>query len=142
MLPHLVSGALADRLAVMPVVVVTGARRTGKTTLAEQLVQGERIHRTLDDFDVLDAASFAELQGQLAAIQAPPLSAADQRLALPALKADMLSQIKAQQTSLRKQSGPRVPTDLLIKDSLRVLLLAYAFAMGRRITPPPLPDLL
>ena len=90
------------------------------------------------------SGSIAELQGQLAAIQAPPLSAADQRLALPALKADMLSQIKAQQTSLRQQAGPRVPTELLIKDSLRVLLLApllaYAFAMGRRITPPPLPD--
>ena len=90
------------------------------------------------------SGSITELQGQLAAIQAPPLSAADQRLSLPALKADMLSQIKAQQTSLRQQAGPRVPIDLLIKDSLRVLLLApllaYAFAMGRRITPPPLPD--
>ena len=39
-LPRLVSGALADRLAVMPAVVVTGARQTGKSTLAEQLVQG------------------------------------------------------------------------------------------------------
>jgi predicted AAA+ superfamily ATPase len=55
-LPRLVSGALADRLAVMPAVVVTGARQTGKSTLAEQLVQGERLYRTLDDFDVLDAA--------------------------------------------------------------------------------------
>ena len=54
--PRLVSGALADRLAVMPAVVVTGARQTGKSTLAEQLVQGERLYRTLDDFDVLDAA--------------------------------------------------------------------------------------
>jgi len=56
----------------------------------------------------------------------------------------MLFQIKAQQTSLRQQAGPRVPIELLIKDSLRVLLLApllaYAFAMGLRITPPPLPD--
>jgi hypothetical protein len=36
------------------------------------------------------------------------------------------------------------PTELPIKDSLRVLLLApllaFPFAMGRRITPPPLPD--
>ena len=55
-LPRLVSGALADRLAVMPAVVVTGARQTGKSTLVEQLVQGERLYRTLDDFDVLDAA--------------------------------------------------------------------------------------
>ncbi|MFM9047471.1 MAG: ATP-binding protein, partial [Cyanobium sp.] len=37
-------------------VVVTGARQTGKSTLAEQLVAGERRYRTLDDFDVLAAA--------------------------------------------------------------------------------------
>ncbi|MFM7171092.1 MAG: ATP-binding protein [Cyanobium sp.] len=55
-LPRLVGGALADRLAVMPAVVVTGARQTGKSTLAEQLVAGERRYRTLDDFDVLAAA--------------------------------------------------------------------------------------
>jgi len=52
----------------------------------------------------------------------------------------MRSQIKAQQTSLRQQAGSRVPIDLLIKEFLRVLLLAYASAMGRRITPPPLSD--
>ncbi|MCX5955034.1 MAG: hypothetical protein NTW51_01185 [Cyanobacteria bacterium] len=83
------------------------------------------------------------LQSQLAAIQAPPLSAADQRQGLPALKADLLSQIKTQETSLLKQAGPRVPTEVLIKDSLRVLLLAPLMAMGfavsaRRSTPPPL----
>ena len=55
-LPRLVSGALADRLAVMPAVVVTGARQTGKSTLAERLVAGGRRYRTLDDFDVLAAA--------------------------------------------------------------------------------------
>ena len=55
-LPRLVSAALAERLAVMPAVVVTGARQTGKSTLAEQLVAGERRYRTLDDFDVLAAA--------------------------------------------------------------------------------------
>jgi predicted AAA+ superfamily ATPase len=42
-LPRLLSGALADRLAVMPAVVVTAARQTGKSTLVEQLVQGERL---------------------------------------------------------------------------------------------------
>jgi predicted AAA+ superfamily ATPase len=55
-LPRLVSGALAERLRVMPAVVVTGARQTGKSTLAEQLVPGKRRYRSLDDFDVLDAA--------------------------------------------------------------------------------------
>jgi len=90
------------------------------------------------------SGTIAELQNQLAAIQAPPLSAADQSQGLPALKADLLSQIKAQETSLLKQVGPRVPTEVLIKDSLRVLLLAPLLAMGfavsaRRTTPPVLP---
>ena len=48
------------------------------------------------------SATIAELQSQLAAIQVPPLSAADQRLGLPALKADLLSQIKAQESNLLK----------------------------------------
>lgn len=55
-LPRLVETALADRLRVMPAVVVAGARQTGKSTLAEVLVPGERRYRTLDDLDVLDAA--------------------------------------------------------------------------------------
>ena len=40
----------------MPAAVVTGARQTGKSTLAEQLVPGARRYATLDDLDVLDAA--------------------------------------------------------------------------------------
>ena len=87
------------------------------------------------------SGTLAELQNQLAEIQAPPLSPADQRLGLPALKADMLTQLKAQETSLLKQLGPRVPTGLLLKDSLRVLLLAplmaMAFAVSARRTAPP-----
>jgi hypothetical protein len=88
------------------------------------------------------SATIAELQSQFASIQAPPLSAADQRQGLPALKADLLSQIKSQETSLLKQAGPQVPTELLLKDSLRGLLLAPLLAMGfavsaRRSTPPP-----
>jgi predicted AAA+ superfamily ATPase len=55
-LPRLVATALAERLRVMPAVVVTGARQTGKSTLAEQLVAGKRRYATLDDLDVLDAA--------------------------------------------------------------------------------------
>lgn len=55
-LPRLVGAALADRLRVMPAVVVTGARQTGKSTLAEQLVPGTRRYATLDDLDILDAA--------------------------------------------------------------------------------------
>lgn len=55
-LPRAVMTTLRDRLAVMPVVVLTGARQTGKTTLAEHLVPGRRQYRTLDDLDVLDLA--------------------------------------------------------------------------------------
>ncbi len=55
-LPRLVDGALAARLSVMPAVVLTGARQTGKSTLVEKLVPGERRYRSLDDFDVRDAA--------------------------------------------------------------------------------------
>jgi predicted AAA+ superfamily ATPase len=55
-LPRLVEGALAERLAVMPAVVVTGARQTGKSTLAAERVPGPRRYATLDDLDVLDAA--------------------------------------------------------------------------------------
>lgn len=55
-LPRLVGAALAERLRMMPAVVVTGARQTGKSTLAEHLVPGSRRYLSLDDFDVLDAA--------------------------------------------------------------------------------------
>lgn len=54
--PRLVGVALAERLRVMPAVVITGARQTGKSTFAEHLVPGERRYRSLDDLDVLDAA--------------------------------------------------------------------------------------
>jgi predicted AAA+ superfamily ATPase len=40
----------------MPAVVVTGARQTGKSTLAAELVNGRRRYATLDDLDALDAA--------------------------------------------------------------------------------------
>ncbi len=55
-LPRVVGRALADRLAAMPAVVVTGARQTGKSTLVEFLVPAPRQYRSLDDLDVLDAA--------------------------------------------------------------------------------------
>src|SRR5678815_2699083 len=54
-LPRLVGSALAERLRVMPATVVTGARQTGKSTLAEQLVTGKRRYVSLDDLEVLDA---------------------------------------------------------------------------------------
>ena len=55
-LPRLAEDSLESRLRVMPAVVVTGARQTGKSTLAQELSQGGRRFITLDDLDVLDAA--------------------------------------------------------------------------------------
>ena len=39
----------------MPAVVVTGARQTGKSTLAQELMPGGRRFLSLDDLDVVDA---------------------------------------------------------------------------------------
>jgi hypothetical protein len=55
-LPRLVVQSLNDRLRVMPAVVVTGARQTGKSTMAQELAPGERRFLSLDDLDVVDAA--------------------------------------------------------------------------------------
>ena len=55
-LPRLAAPTLGDRLGVMPAVVVTGARQTGKSTLAQQLAPGNRRFLSLDDLDVVDAA--------------------------------------------------------------------------------------
>ena len=55
-LPRLVETALAERLRVMPGVVVTGARQAGKSTLVAERVPSARRYATLDDLDVFDAA--------------------------------------------------------------------------------------
>ena len=55
MLPRLVAEQLARHLRTMPAVVLTGARQTGKSTLA-QAAEPPRRFVSLDDFDVLDAA--------------------------------------------------------------------------------------
>jgi hypothetical protein len=54
--PRQVMPALARRLRAMPAVVVTGARQTGKSTLAEVLTPGRRRYLSLDDLDVIDLA--------------------------------------------------------------------------------------
>lgn len=55
-LPRFISDTLIGRLSVMPAVVVTGARQTGKSTLVQELLPGDRRFLTLDDLDVLDLA--------------------------------------------------------------------------------------
>lgn len=56
LVPRLVGRALAERLRVMPAVVVTGARQTGKSTLVSRLMPEPRRYLSLDELDVLDAA--------------------------------------------------------------------------------------
>jgi predicted AAA+ superfamily ATPase len=55
-LPRHVTQALEKRLRVMPAVVLTGARQTGKSTLVQELVHGGRRYFSLDDLNVVDLA--------------------------------------------------------------------------------------
>lgn len=56
-LPRHVDAALRRALATMPAVVITGARQTGKSTIAQAVgPSGDRLYLTLDDLDVLDQA--------------------------------------------------------------------------------------
>ncbi len=51
-LPRLLTGAVERIADTMPVVVVTGARQTGKSTLVGRLLPGNRSYFSLDDLDV------------------------------------------------------------------------------------------
>jgi len=56
-LPRLAEQDLEASLDTMPVVVVSGARQTGKTTLVESMpALRDHLYLTLDDFDVRDQA--------------------------------------------------------------------------------------
>jgi hypothetical protein len=54
--PRLLARSVDERLHIMPAVVVTGARQTGKSTLAQALAPGSRRFYSLDDLDVVDVA--------------------------------------------------------------------------------------
>jgi len=54
--PRLVAEAMEAGLAAMPVVVVTGARQTGKSTLVQEFAAGRRRYLPLDDLEVAEAA--------------------------------------------------------------------------------------
>ena len=56
-LPRLIVDSLSKHLDVMPAVIVSGARQTGKSTLAQHLTPGPRKYFTLDDIEVLEVAS-------------------------------------------------------------------------------------
>ncbi len=51
-LPRLLTATVQRVAQTMPVVVVTGARQTGKSTLVADLLPGRRAYHTLDDLDV------------------------------------------------------------------------------------------
>lgn len=55
LVPRLLAAGVSRALKSMPVVVVTGARQTGKSTLARHLV-GPREYLTLDDLEILERA--------------------------------------------------------------------------------------
>ncbi|MXV94456.1 MAG: ATP-binding protein [Gemmatimonadetes bacterium] len=57
--PRAIEAGLQSLLATFPVVVVTGARQTGKTTLVREIGGDGRKYLTLDDYDVLDQALHA-----------------------------------------------------------------------------------
>ena len=60
LLPRSLQTSVENAAATMPVVVVTGARQTGKSTLVRDLSSmGERLYLTLDDLDVLEQAKRA-----------------------------------------------------------------------------------
>lgn len=55
-LDRAIGPTLKSRLSTFPVVVLTGARQTGKSTLAQREFGADRSYLTLDDFEVLDQA--------------------------------------------------------------------------------------
>ncbi|MGH9382053.1 MAG: ATP-binding protein [Thermoanaerobaculia bacterium] len=55
-LPRLLTDSVTRVARAMPVVVVTGARQTGKSTLVRQLLPGGRPYYSLDDLDVREQA--------------------------------------------------------------------------------------
>lgn len=59
LVPRALHPSLLNATKVMPVVVVTGARQTGKSTLVRDLTDVDRLYLTLDDLDVLDQAQGA-----------------------------------------------------------------------------------
>ncbi|HEY8020785.1 MAG TPA: AAA family ATPase [Thermoanaerobaculia bacterium] len=53
-LPRTLEASLSTALVTFPIVVITGARQAGKSTLVRQVDEGTRPYLTLDDLDVLE----------------------------------------------------------------------------------------
>ena len=98
---------LQDALRALPVVVLTGARQTGKTTLAQSL-PGTRAYLSLDDLGVLGQAR----------------SDADSLLAMRPLTLDEVQRAPEVLLSLKRQvDRRRRPGDFLLTGSANLLLM-------------------
>jgi predicted AAA+ superfamily ATPase len=62
-LPRLLQATLQEALRWIPVVVLTGARQTGKSTFIQRLLDPHREYHTLDDMDVLEKAKLDDVKG-------------------------------------------------------------------------------
>ena len=100
-------GPLQAALRALPVVVLTGARQTGKTTLAQSL-PGPRAYQTLDDLGVLGQAR----------------SDAESLLAIRPLTLDEVQRAPEMLLSLKRLvDRKRRPGDFLLTGSANLLLM-------------------
>jgi uncharacterized protein len=106
---RMMTATLEEHLRVMPAVVLTGARQTGKSTLAAQLAAGARTYVTLDDVEVRGAAQ--ESPEKL--LQIPGMLTLDEVQRVP----DFLLAIK------RAIDIDRVPGRFLLTGSANLLLM-------------------
>ena len=108
-LPRLLTATVDRLLRTMPAVVVMGARQTGKSTLARELLPGKRSYLTLDDLDVREQAERAPQE----------LLQRDDRLVLDEVQRapDLLLSIK------RAVDKERRPGQFLLTGSANLLLM-------------------
>ncbi len=105
------TATLEEHLRVMPAVVLTGARQTGKSTLASRLTAGPRTYITLDDVEVRGTAQ----QSPEKLLQVPGMLTLDEVQRVP----DFLLAIK------RAIDLDRVPGRFLLTGSANLLLMQH-----------------
>lgn len=109
-LPRLATNAVERARAAMPVVIIMGARQTGKSTLVQELAGG-RPYLTLDDFDILAQARAAPDE---LVRRAPRLTIDEVQR-----EADLVLAIKRAVDEQR----PRVPGRFVLTGSANLLLM-------------------